>query len=381
MVFTIVMEQYGNLNNGTTATAMRLGKGLMELGHEVRVITCSDYQGNEGEKVYKLNTYHFPVFNSLIEKQGMLIAEVDEDVIKKAVEGSDLVHIILGLNLGRAVKKICRELNVPFTSAFHCQAENVSYSVGLGKVKFVNNIIYKYFRSFYEKDVWVHCPSKMIENELIKHKYECKTRVISNGITSFYHMERKVKPIEFKDKIVIVSSGRFSREKRQDLMIDAVTKSKYHKSIVLILCGKGPRYESLKKRSKKLENPVLFKFCSQEELLNIYNYADFYFHASDAEIEGLACMEAMACGLIPLISDSPKSATSQFALDDNCLFKQGSSSSLAKQLDYFIEHPEIISDLRIRYAEEMNNYRVDKSIKQMIEMFEDKIKDTKNDKD
>ncbi len=373
MIITIVMEQYGALNNGTTATAMRLGKYLMQRGHEVRVITCSDYDGSEGEKIYKLEKYIIPLFNPIVTKQGMNFARVDEEIMKMAIIGSDLVHIILPFNIGKKAKEICKLNNIPYTTAFHCQPENISSTLHLNRFKFINNLIYKYFLKFYDEEDIIHCPSQMIADQLKAHGYKSEMKVISNGITDNFKVEKIDKPEEFKGKIVVVSAGRFSREKRHDLVIDAVCKSKYHQNIVLILCGKGLKYESLKKRAEKLDNPTIFKFCTQEELVKIFNYADFYMHTSDAEIEGLACMEAFACGLVPLISDSKISATGQFALDEHCLFKAGSSKDLAQKLDYMIEHPELVKELKKKYVEEGNKYRIDKSIDQMIEMFLERI--------
>lgn len=373
MIITIVMEQYGNLNNGTTATAMRLGQSLIQRGHEVRVITCSDYDGAAGEKIYKLEKLIIPLVNSIIAKQGMSFAKVDEEIMKMAIIGSDLVHIVLPFNIGKKAKEICKLNHIPFTAAFHCQPENITSTLYLNKFKFVNDLIYKHFLKFYDENDLIHCPSQMIADQLRAHGYKSELRVISNGITNKFKIEKVAKPEEFKDKIVVVSAGRFSREKRHDLIIDAVCKSKYHKSIVLILCGKGVKYNALKKRANKLDNPTIFKFCTQEELVSIFNYADFYMHASDAEIEGLACMEAFACGLVPLISNSKISATGQFALDENCLFKAGSSKDLAQKLDYMIEHPELVKKLKKMYAEEGNKYRIDKSIDQMIEMFFERI--------
>lgn len=81
-------------------------------------------------------------------------------------------------------------------------------------------------------------------------------------------------------------------------------------------------------------------FYGQEELLRLLNSCDLYVHASDAEIEGISCMEALACGLVPVIANSPLSATPQFALDDRSLFQAGNAGDLADKIDYWIEHPE-----------------------------------------
>lgn len=370
---TLVMDQYGNLNNGTTATAIRFAKILMEKGYEVRVLTCEDYKGDFGEKVYKLNQWKFPIFNPIVESQGMRFAQPDDDIILQAITGADVVHIFLPFRLGCRTRQLCEEKGIPHTAAFHCQPENITYTCHVGKLTFINNIIYHFFRKFYNKIDLVHCPSQMIANQLKAHKYTSETKVISNGVVENFHPMPVERPKELQDKIVIVSVGRYSGEKRQDVIINGICKSKYHKDIALVLCGKGPKRRKLERLSNRLDNKVIFKFCNQEELLKVLNYADLYVHASDAEIEGISCIEAVACGRVPIISDSKLSAASQFALDNRSIFKAGSSRSLAEKIDYFIEHPEEKFALQKQYSELGKQYEIHHCVEQMIGFYEKAI--------
>lgn len=125
--------------------------------------------------------------------------------------------------------------------------------------------------------------------------------------------------------------GRYSVEKRQDLIIKAIQSSKYEHKIQLILAGKGPWKGYLEEISKTLTNPPVFDFYTEEELIEVINFCDLYVHASDAEIEAISCMEAFTCGLVPVISDSKISATNQFALDELNLFRHGDADSLREK--------------------------------------------------
>ena len=58
------------------------------------------------------------------------------------------------------------------------------------------------------------------------------------------------------------------------------------------------------------------------------------------EIEAIACLEAISCGLVPVIADSPRSATRFFALEDRNLFRYNDPSDLAEKIDYWLDHPE-----------------------------------------
>ena len=65
-------------------------------------------------------------------------------------------------------------------------------------------------------------------------------------------------------------------------------------------------------------------------------------------------MEAFSCGLVPVISDNPRSATGQFALGPRNLFRSGDPSSLAERIDGWIDDPAALgaaSETYARYAE------------------------------
>ena len=375
MIITLVVDQFGRANNGTTVTAMRLCDTLRAHGHTVRIVTASDV--NE-DNVYTVDQYHFPVFEKLIESQGMIFASADEDVLRKAIEGSDVVHFLMPFKLCIVGKKIADELHIPSTAAFHVQPENITSTIYLNKSKWLNNQIYKKFRTlFFDKFTHVHCPSEMIKKQLVEHHYKAKIHVISNGVSDNFHPIEVEKPEELKDKFVILMVGRYSREKRQDLIIDAIKKSKYEKNIQLILAGKGPWKDTLEKLGEDLTNKIMFKFVDQEELLKIINYSDLYIHSSDVEIEAISCMEAFTCGLVPIISDSKLSATNQFALTEHNLFKHGDSSSLAHQIDFFIENKDYKDELSARYIEYAKQYSLDNCVRQIENMFEEAIRENK----
>lgn len=375
MIITLVVDQFGRANNGTTVTAMRLCDTLRKHGHTVRIVTASDC---DEENIYTVNQYKMPVFEKLIESQGMILASADRDVLRKAIEGSDVVHFLMPFKLSIVGKEIADELHIPSTAAFHVQPENITSTIYLNKSKWLNNQIYKQFRKlFFDKFTHIHCPSEMIKKQLVDHKYKAKLHVVSNGVSENFYPKKVEKPEELKDKYVILMVGRYSREKRQDLLIEAIKKSKYESKIQLILAGKGPWKDTLEKCGEGLTNKIMFKFVDQNELLDIINYSDLYVHASDVEIEAISCMEAFTCGLVPVISDSKLSATNQFALTEHNLFKHGDSSSLAKQIDYFIEHEDYKKELSSQYIEYAKQFSLDNCVRKLEDMFNEAIEENK----
>lgn len=373
MKIVLVVDYFGNTTNGTTMTARHLYKQIEARGHEVAVITGV---GNGWPNVYETGIARIckvPIAKYFFDNNGFYFAKTNWDIIKKALEGADLVHFLADFPMERNVKKYCDKMGIKTFAAFHIQPENATYQLHLGWSRLVNNSLYAIYRNiFFNKFEHIHCPSQMIANELKKHKYTAQLHVISNGIGSHFRRVMVTRPEEDKDYFIITMVGRITHEKRQDLVIKAIPYSKYSDKIKLFLLGRGTWTKKITKMAdKKLKNKAFIGFVTHDELIKILNYSDLYIQASDIEIEAIACMEGFACGTVPVISDSRLSATSQFALTEHSVFKAGNPKSLAKQIDYWYEHPEERKEYERKYAESAKDYDIEKCNNKLIQLFED----------
>lgn len=371
MVITIVTDVLGAENNGTTITAKRLIENLKKRGHAVKVV--SPWETDE-PGYYGVGKRNFWIFNKYVAKNGVVLAKVNKKMLREAMTGSDVVHIILPFQLGIAAEQVAKELNIPTTSGYHCQAENVTSHFGLQNVEFINHFIYRrFYRKFYKHQNFVHCPSQFIAEELRKNGYGMDLRIISNGVAEDFHEKTVFKPQGLEDKYIILSIGRLVHEKRHDILIDAIKLSKHEKDIQLIIAGLGPLEKQIRQRGKSLINPPIIGFHSKNDLVDIINYADIYVHPSDIEIESIACIEVITCGLVPIISDSRKSAANSFALLEENLFKAGSPSDLAKKIDYLIDHPEIKQIIQKKYLDYAKPFQMKICVDKMEKMFKDAV--------
>ncbi len=372
MRIVLVMDQFDTSTNGTTVSARRFAEGLLKKGHDVRIVTT----GNQGKNKYIVPSKKYDIVSYFASKQGMVLGKPDKKVLKEAFEGADVIHFLMPFSLSRAGKKVADKMNIPTTAAFHVQPENITHNIGMKKLEFLSNAIYYGFRDiFYKNFTEIHCPSNFIAGELKKHGYNANIHVISNGVSEVFTPMEVEKEKDFKDKFVILMIGRYSPEKRQDVLINAIAKSKYNDKIKLVLAGTGPEENKYKKLAKqKLANEALFGFFSQKELLKIIRMSDLYVHSAEIEIEAISCIEAFACGVVPIIANSKKSATKQFALNEKSLFKVNDSEDLARKIDYYIEHPEERKKMGVEYAKAGEHYRLNASIDKVEDMFKDAIK-------
>jgi len=377
----VVADVFGEPNNGTTIAAQNLINALRERGHEVRIL-CSDQdkRGKDGFYVVKNKNFGF-IINKIIARNGVAIAKPEPKIIEQALEGVDAVHLMLPFSLSCKTSVIANKKNIPISAGFHCQAENVTSHLFVMWSHLANAMVYKTFwRKMYHVVDCIHYPTEFIKNDFEKKAGPTNAYVISNGIKPFYHKVDAKKPEELKNKFCIVMTGRYSKEKRQDLLIKAMKYSKYANKIQLIFPGEGPNLKKLKKAAKHLQNQPIFGFHRQEELCDIMSYSDLYVHTAYAELESIACLEALKCGLVPIINKSKRSATKYFALDDLHLFKQNDPRALAEKIDYWFEHPnerKIRSEQYIEYAQRFDfdhcMDRMEKMIKEAIDVRKYKI--------
>ena len=143
MIITVVCDVLGEENNGTTVAAMNLIKFLQQKGHTVRIL-CADQARKNQENVFVVPNYNFgKILNDYVHKVGVTLAKPHEEIVRNAIDGADIVHIMMPLSLGIFAAKIAHEQNVPITAGFHMQAENLTSYLKLNKVKVANKLVYK----------------------------------------------------------------------------------------------------------------------------------------------------------------------------------------------------------------------------------------------
>ena len=251
------------------------------------------------------------------------------------------------------------------------QAENLTSHLKLDKLWLANYTVYKYiYKHLYRYCSAIHYPTDFIrgvfETNIKKITPSC---VISNGVHNYVKKREVEKPEKFSDKIVILSTGRYGREKSQDTLIKAIALSKHKEKIQLILAGLGPKEKKYKKLSRKLPIQPIFKVFPREELIDTLNFCDLYVHPADVELEGIACLEAVACGKLTIVSDSKLSATKEFAIDNKCVFKKRDHKDLARVIDFWIDNPELKKEYEQKYYENAHNFKLDECMNKMEQML------------
>ncbi len=378
MTITVICDVLGALNNGTTIVALDLIKAMQARGHQVRIV-CPDASKKGMEFYYVVPSLNFGPFQKIVDANGVCLAKADTATLTAAISDADLVHVMMPFSLGRRAVKVARRLNKPITAGFHVQAQNVTaHLLWLIHDPLANNLIYRnFYHHFYRYVDAIHYPSAFIKGVFEKESgHSPKGYVISNGIKSEIHYDPSaVRSPKYAGKFVIVCVGRLSKEKKQMLLVKAISLSRHEKDIQLVLCGEGPREKQILRYAKRrhLSQTPEVIFLNHPELNTLLNTCDLYGHASAVDIESMSLLEAETCGAIPLINAAKTSAMSAFSLDEHCVFKANSAQAMAERIDYFYEHPEIRKPLSQKYVEYSKQFEYDKVMDEMEMMFKDVI--------
>ena len=387
MKILFVIDTYYTNNNGTSISAQRFASELRKRGHEVRILTAHA-SGESDVNIFSLRYFHMPIFQPLMNKHNFNFAKwrgrETTETIHAAVEWADIVHCFLPFALEAVTERYCEKVGKPCTAAAHLQAESITANIHLHHVAWVNNLVYRIFRNALCNRVQhVHCPSQFMADEVRSHGFTAKMHPISNGIQPVFieagkrHIagHRTETYDEYKGKILIMMVGRLTREKQQALIMQAVPYSKYADRIQLIFAGRGPMQARYEKLGQNLPLKPQFVYLKRDALIEMLSQADLYVHAADMESEAISCIEAFATGLVPVIANSPLSATKQFALDERSLFKAGDAKDLARAIDYWLDNTEERLRMEQVYQESAIKYDINKSIDLFEEMLDEAIAD------
>ena len=183
--------------------------------------------------------------------------------------------------------------------------------------------------------------SSFVLEDYMKHvRYKGATHLLYNFIPSIFfdessETEKPNEPIELR----CVAVGTLNYQKNYEYLLSAFSKLK-GLPVSLDIFGDGPKRESIQKTIDEEKLHVRLKGISNSMERVLPGY-DIFLQASHYEGYGIALVEGMAKGLLPLISNIP--VHKEVAGESAFYFDLESSDSLAELLKELIEEPSIIN--------------------------------------
>jgi glycosyltransferase involved in cell wall biosynthesis len=361
----MVLDSWDDTANGGVVSTRRFTELLREGGHEVTVLAT----GRPEPGKVALRQLRVPLADRIMREMRFPFAWPDRRILAEALSRQDVVHVQFPFWLGIRAVKLARRAGLPVVSTFHVQAEHLLHNVGIRNQAMVDLVYRLFLRTVHERSDRVVCPSAFAERELRRHGLRAPTTVISNGLPPQYRPIPRSEWPDLGGKFAILSVGRLAREKRHDLLVEAIRRSRHEARIQLVVIGDGPLRRPLEERARSLTNAARFLYLQPHELIPYYNAADLCVHAAEVEVECMSVLEAMGCGAPCLIARAPLSAASQFAISDRFLFEAGSRDELTAKIDWLVDHPEELVEARLRYRQAAGAYRIEASLEKLVGVY------------
>jgi glycosyltransferase involved in cell wall biosynthesis len=385
LTIAFVIDNISSRGNGTSNSALQFTEELERQGHTVRLVGV-------GAPQYSAKVNRIPLVSYIANKQQWVFAQSNEELFHAAFEGADTVHILFPFLFGKTALKVARQMGIPVTAAFHLQPENITYSIGLQRMPGLARAIYYFLRKlFYAHVDHLHVPSGLGAELLKKHGYKNTMHVISNGYEPRFapassgqgeqnessELVKNSGPRAEDSLFHIVASGRLSNEKDHETLIQAIALSRHADEIRLSIAGTGPLKRKLTRLAKKsLVNPADIGFHRNSQMPDFLRSGDLMVHPSIADLESISVIEGIACGLVPVIADSPLSAAGQFSLTEQSSFPVGDAQALADRIDWWIEHPQERAQWSAVYAQHTKEtYSLEASVRKFVAMEREAIAD------
>lgn len=359
-----VLDVFDGVKTGGVLSARRFVEAL-RARHEVTVVAA----GTPADGMVSLPAFTPPPFGRVMREMGFRFAVPRRRLLEEALRRADVVHVQFPFWLGLRAVALTRRLGKPVVAGFHVQPENMFTNVGI-RSRALTEWTYRFFlRRFFNRADAVVCPSPFALQALRRRGLTAPAEVISNGVPRPGPAPPAERAARHRGRPLVLAVGRLAREKRHDVIIEGVRRSRHAARIQLVITGRGPEEARVRRRAATLPRPAEVGFLSDAELEALLSTADLVVHASEVELEGMAVLEALGRGTPALIADAPESATQQFALSPDFLFRAGDPDDLARRLDHLLDDPARLAEARPRALALAARFDLEESVRRLEALY------------
>lgn len=320
----IVTDQYEPMVGGVPTVSRELAAGLAGRGHAVSVVApsaarrCRRAVSGPGDRVAVeyVGAVAWPWYEG--QRLGLLTPARAARLL--AAFRPDVVHAHSPLTLGAAVRAAARRRRVPLVYTNHYLPLNVwpaARPPAGPAARARDAAFYAFLSGFANGCDLVTAPTATALRLLRDRGLRVPSQVISNGV-DLDRFSPGPPGGELRSRYglpagrpVILSVGRLSPEKRADVLIEAAARLDGDGDgagcPVLVLAGAGPdegRLRALARHHGVADRVAFPGFIPDADLPELYRAADVFAIASQAELQSLVTMAAMASGLPVVAADA-----------------------------------------------------------------------------
>lgn len=284
----------------------------------------------------------------------------------------DVVHLHTPFTVGVAGLRFARRHDLPTVASYHTLLTERPEHIFDSRwgVRLATELCRRYERWFYEAVDLVITPTAITKRFLLDEVgLETEVAVLSNGIDLdlFRPIDgrsfRRAHGLPLEGRLVGYT-GRHSPEKRIRDVIDAVEGME---SVTLVLGGDGPENGALRRYAARSAADVRFLgLLERERLADFYSAIDVFVYPSPVESEGLAVLEANACGTPAVVPEAGALARTVIDGETGYHYQPGDVAGARAALQRTFDDLDRLEDLCLRRREMLS---VDHSLDHLERLY------------
>ncbi|MEQ8860467.1 MAG: glycosyltransferase [Pseudomonadales bacterium] len=369
----IVIDPWDHPFNGTVVSTRRFVTALVERGVEVRLLTLGAGSPADRWQRVAFEPLRIPGVNRIIDRMRSPLARPSRERLRRALDGCDLLHVQYPFFLGRAALREARRRGVPVVCSFHVQPENILSNLGL-RGRWMTAAGYRVFRRlFFDAADRVVAPSEFAAGLLRAHGVRTPISVVSNGVPeTFLSAGHALRPCP-GGSLQVLSVGRLAREKQQQVLLEAVARSRHRPSIELHLAGAGPQQQNLEAQARRLGVAATIGPVDDATLLARYRNATLFVHCGGVELEGMSVLEAMATGNAVIVAASAASASPGLIVHPMGHFRPDDPADLAAKIDFWLDDADARAVEAAANRERAAGFRHSRCVSALLALYDEMI--------
>lgn len=383
---------YPNIDGGAIAQH-NLAQELSKHGHNVGIIAPGLSFKNKIEKdngtiIFRTKAIKLPFYmNGRYYFSPFPLFEVRR-IIKKFKP--DIINICSPYPISISAMLWARKYDIPVIGSIHILPQNMLAPFSKLKIyETLKKYAWKYLVYFFNLLDWTTIPTKTGLNMYIKKGLKTNITPISNGLkTNIFNPnnngEYLKKKFNLPDKNIVLFTGRINEEKNLDVLIKAIPYVVKETNAHFLLVGSGGEYKKwLMNLTKKLQidkYTTFIDFLDWKDYPNIYSIAKVFVIPSEAELQSIVTLEALASGL-PVVVVNNGALPELASMNNGFVFEPKNSEQMADCIVKILQDEKLRKNMGLNSLKLIKNHTIEsvanqfeKTYKKVINLYNNKQK-------
>lgn len=354
---------YPNIDGGAIAQ-YNLVHELSKLGHEICVVTPgtsikNKIEKDEGITIYRTSAVRLPMYmNSRYYFSPFPLFKVNK-IIKSFKP--DVVHVCSPYPISISAYLWARKHDIPVVGSIHVLPQNmITPFYRLKNYDAFEDYSWRYLVYFFNLVDWATIPTKTGAEMYIDKGLKTNIIPISNGLkTEVFNPNNNGEYLRKKFNLprenIVLCSGRMNEEKNIDVLIKAIPHVIKEIDAHFLFVGSGGDYiqmlENLASELNVADSTTFTDFLDWDDYPNVYSIAELFALPSEAELQSIVTMEAVASGL-PVVVVNKGALPELASMENGLIFEPQDSKQMASHII------KILSDKKLKNEMSTNSLKL-----------------------